>query len=131
VSNVSTAFAAPAGEGPLGKPRGVLFVIVISIVTFGIYHLYWTFKVFEELKRHTGDGIGGILGLVIGIVIGIVNAFVLPSEIGKMYARDGRPTPMTGWTGLWLFLPIIGWFIWIVKVQGAMNRYWRSKGATT
>jgi len=121
---------AAATEGPLGKPRGILFVIVISLVTFGIYHLYWVYKVFEEMRRHTGEGIGGVLGLVIAIVIGIVNAFVLPSEIGKMYVRDGRSAPMTGWTGLWILLPIVGWFVWIVKVQGALNRYWKSKGAT-
>ena len=122
--------AAPAAaSGPLGRPRGIFFVIVISIVTFGIYHLYWTFKVFDELKQHTGEGIGGVLGLVIAIVFGIINAFVLPSEIGKMYVRDGRTAPMTGWTGLWPLLPIVGWFVWIVKVQGAMNRDWESKGA--
>jgi len=121
--------AATGIQGPPGRPRGILFVIVLSIVTLGIYHLYWTFKVFDELKQHTGEGIGGVLALVIAIVFGIINAFVLPSEIGKMYVRDGRTAPMTGWTGLWLLLPLVGWFVWIVKVQGAMNRYWESKGA--
>src|SRR4051812_3149366 len=123
-----TVGVAAAGTGRLGKPRGIVFVIVISIITLGIYHLYWTYKVFDEMKRHTGDGIGGVLGLVIGIVINFVNSFVLPSEIGRMYVRDGRAAPMTGWTGLWILLPIIGWFVWIVKVQGALNRYWESKG---
>jgi Mn2+/Fe2+ NRAMP family transporter len=124
-----TAAAAAAGKETLGKPRGILFVIVLTIITLGIYHLYWTYKVFEEMKRHTGEGIGGVLGLVIAIVVGIVNAFVLPSEVGRMYARDGRAAPMTGWTGLWILLPIVGWFVWIVKVQGALNRYWESKSA--
>ena len=117
-------------SAPLGKPRGILFVILITIVTLGIYHLYWVYKAFDELKRYTGEGIGGVLGLVIALVIGIVNYFVLPSEIGKLYRGDGRDAPMTGWTGLWIILPIVGWFVWIVKVQGAMNRFWESKGAT-
>jgi hypothetical protein len=30
---------ARRGQGPIGKPRGVMFVIVLSIVTIGIYHL--------------------------------------------------------------------------------------------
>ena len=124
------AVTVPArNQGPIGKPRGVLFVILITIVTFGIYHLYWVFKVFDELKQHTGEGIGGVLGLVIAIVIAPVIYFVLPSEIGKMYRGDGRGAPMTGWTGLWILLPIIGWFVWIVKVQRALNRYWESKAA--
>jgi len=110
-------------DGPIGKPRGIVFVILITIVTLGIYHLYWSYKVFDELKQHTGEGIGGVIALVIGIV----NYFVLPSEIGKLYTRAGRDAPMTGWTGLWILLPLIGWFVWIVKVQGAMNRSGRAR----
>lgn len=117
-------------SGPLGNPRGVLFVIVLSIVTLGIYHLYWYYKSFEEMKRHTGNGIGGILGLFIAIVFAPVDWFVLPSEIGSMYRGDGRQAPMTGWTGLWMFLPIVGWFVWTVKVQRALNHYWESKATT-
>ena len=114
-------------SGPVGKPRGVLFVIVLSIITLGIYHLYWYYKSFEELKRHTGRGIGGILGLLIALVFAPINWFVLPSEIGNMYRGSGRQAPMTGWTGLWILLPLVGWFVWIVKVQGALNRYWESE----
>ena len=105
----------------------MVFVILLSIFTLGIYHLYWTYKSFEELKRHTGEGIGGVLGLVIALVFAPVNWFVLPSEVGKMYRGDGRTAPMTGWTGLWMFLPLIGFIVWTVKVQGALNRYWTSK----
>jgi Domain of unknown function (DUF4234) len=117
-------------QGPIGTPRGVAFVTLISILTLGIYHLYWVFKVFEEMKQHTGEGIGGVLGLVIALVIDLVNFFIIPSEVGKMYRGDGRSAPMTGWTGLWVVLPIVGWFVWTVKVQRALNRYWESKAAT-
>ena len=113
-----------SNSGPLGQPRGIFFVIVISIITFGIYYLYWNYKTFEEMKQRTGQGLGGVLGLVIALVIGIVNAFVIPSEIGHMYEGDGESAPMTGWTGLWQLLPLVGWFVWVVKVQGALNRYW-------
>ena len=118
-----------ANSGPLGQPRGILFVIVISIITLGIYHLYWTYKTFEEMKQRTGQGLGGVLGLVIAIVIGIVNWFVIPSEVGHMYKNDGEEAPITGWTGLWQLIPLVGWFIWIVKVQGNLNRYWESHAA--
>jgi hypothetical protein len=125
----SGAPVAAQAQGPLGQPRGVAFAIVLSIVTLGIYHLYWIFKNFDEMHRHTGKGIGGVLALVIAIVIGPVIWFVMPSEVGRMYRDDGGPGPMTGWTGLWLLLPIVGWFVWMVKIQGALNRYWESKGA--
>jgi hypothetical protein len=118
-----------ANTGPLGQKRGIGFGILMFIVTFGIYSLYWTYKTFEEMRQHTGEGLGGVVGLVIGIVVGIVNYFVIPSEVGKMYKKDGREAPFTGWTGLWLLLPLIGAFVWWFKVQGALNHYWDAKAS--
>ena len=125
---------APSTSGPLGQPRGIGFGILMFIITLGIYGLYWVYKTHEEIKQHTGDGIGGVLGLVIWILLWPVTAFVIPSEVGKMYRRDGREPPITGWTGLWLFpgfVLIIPAIVWFVKIQGALNRYWESKAATT
>ena len=119
--------------GPLGHPRGLGFGILIFIVTFGLYSLYWVYQTQEEVKRHSGDGIGGVLGLVVWIIVGAISAFVIPSEIGKMYEKDGREAPITGWSGLWLFpgaLLIIPAIVWFVKVQSSLNRYWESEGAT-
>ena len=119
--------------GPLGSPRGIGFGILLFIVTIGFYSWYWVFKTQEEVKEHSGQGIGGVLGLVIWILIGAVSAFVIPSEVGRMYRRDGREPPVTGWTGLWLFpfgFLIVTAIVWFVKVQGSLNRYWESKGAT-
>jgi hypothetical protein len=121
-----------APSGPLGQPRGIGFGILLFIITLGIYGLYWVYKTQEEMKQHTGEGLGGVLGLVVWILVSAVSAFVIPSEVGKMYQRDGRPAPMTGWTGLWLFpgiILVIPAIVWFVKVQGALNRYWESKSA--
>jgi len=114
---------------PLGQPRGIGFAILMTIVTLGIYSLYWVFKTQDEVKNHSGQGVGGVLGLVIYIVVSVVTWFLIPSEVGKMFTRDGRPAPFTGWTGLWLLLPIIGAFVWFIKIQGALNRYWESKAS--
>ena len=121
---------ATGNSGPLGQPRGIGFGILLFIVTLGIYSLYWVYKTQEEMKQHTGEGLGGVLGLVIWLVINAVSAFVIPSEVGKMYAKDGQTPPMTGWTGLWLFpgaILIIPAIVWFVKVQGALNQYWEGK----
>jgi Na+/proline symporter len=119
--------------GPLGRPRGIGFGILIFIITFGLYSLYWVYQTQEEMKRHSGDGIGGVLGLVVWLIIGAISAFVIPSEVGRMYEKDGREPPITGWSGLWLFpgaILVIPAIVWFVKVQGELNRYWESKGAT-
>ena len=116
--------------GPLGQPRGIGFGILLFIITLGFYAWYWVYKTAEEMKQHTGEGIGGVLGLVIWIVISPVMALVIPSEVGKMYKKDGQQPPVTGWTGLWLFpfgIFIIPAIVWFVKVQGALNRYWEGK----
>ena len=118
-------------SGPLGRPRGIGFGILVFIVTFGIYGLYWVFKTQDEVKEHSGIGVGGVLGLVIYIVVNPVTWFLVPSEVGKMHAADGREAPFTGWTGLWLLLPIVGAFVWFMKIQGALNRYWESKSQAT
>ena len=115
--------------GPPGQVRSPLTVILLSIVTLGIYYLYWNYVVFEDLKVRTGQGVGGVVGLLLALCIGIVNVFLLPAEIGNMYAQEGLEKPVTGLTGFWNLIPLVGWFIWLVKVQGAMNRRWEASGA--
>jgi len=125
--------AAVAAHGPVGKRRGVVFVLLLTLVTLGIYSLYWVYKTQQEIKDYSGEGLGGVLGLVIWILISPVSAFVIPSEIGtNLYARAGRERPVTGWTGLWLFpfgIFLIPAIVWFVKVQGSLNRFWESEGA--
>jgi uncharacterized BrkB/YihY/UPF0761 family membrane protein len=128
----ASAVAVSSGNtGPLGNRRGVGFGILMFIVTLGFYSWYWAYKTQEEVKEHSGQGIGGVLGLVIWILLNPVSAFVIPSEIGAMYRKDGRESPVTGWTGLWLFpfgFLIVTAIVWFVKVQGALNDYWEAKG---
>jgi Domain of unknown function (DUF4234) len=123
--------APRSNDGPLGQPRGIGFGILLFIVTIGFYGWYWVFKTQDEVKAHSHQGVGGVVGLVIYILINPVTWFLVPSEVGKMIALDGREAPFSGWTGLWLLLPIVGAFVWFIKVQGALNDYWESKAAAT
>ena len=128
----SRVMSTPSGNtGPLGRQRGIGFAILMTIITLGIYSIYWVFKTQDEIKEHSGQGVGGVLGLVIYIVVSVVTWFLVPSEVGKMYKLDGREAPFSGWTGLWFLLPIIGAFVWFIKVQGSLNRYWESKASVT
>jgi hypothetical protein len=126
------AIVQPTQLGPPGKPRSIGVSILLFIVTLGFYGWYWTFKTHDEIKVHSNQGVGGVLGLVIYLVISPVTAFILPSEIGKMHQLRGRQSPVTGWTGLWLIpfgILLIPAIVWFVKVQGALNRYWAAEGA--
>jgi hypothetical protein len=117
-------------RGPLGHPRSVGLSILWAILTLGIYTFIWTYKTQDEIKRYSGNGVGGVVGLVIYILISPVTYFLVPSEVRYMYEDlDGTPSPVHGVTGLWFLLPLIGAIVWFVKVQGALNRYWEGKGA--
>ena len=117
--------------GPVGTTRSPVAVILLTLVTLGIYGLYWQYATFKEMKEHSGQGIGGGLGLVIAIFIGIVNCFIMPSEVGNLYKARGQEPPTSAVTGLWVLIPLIGFIIWVVKVQGRLNEYWAATPPVT
>jgi hypothetical protein len=114
---------------PVGTIRSPIAVILLSIITIGIYALYWQYVSFKELKAYSGEGIGGGLGLLFAFLLSIVNAFLLPAEVGGLYARAGQVEPVTGLTGFWVLLPIVGGIIWVFKTQGRLNDYWQAQNA--
>jgi hypothetical protein len=119
--------------GPAGKVRSTGTCILLTIVTLGFYTWYWYYSTHEEMKRHTGTGIGGAVALILAIFVGIVMPFLSSNEVGNLYARRGQAKPVSAATGLWALL--LGWFffvgliVWFVKTNGALNDYWRSQGA--
>src|SRR3712207_5346111 len=125
--------AYPQPLGPPGRMRPTGMIILLFFVTLGIWGFVYYFQTHEEMKRHTGEGIGGIIALVIALIFGIVSPFLLSNEVGKLYERRGQTPPVTALTGLWFFPGIfilVGPFIWFVKTNNALNEYWRSQGVT-
>ncbi len=122
--------AAAGGTGAIGQLRKPLTVVLLSIVTLGIYHLWWYYREFEDMKQYSGEGIGGGIGLLLGIFCSIVNWFLLPAEVGNLYAREGKEQPCSAATGFWNLIPFVGTIIWIYKVQNRLNDFWATKGGT-
>jgi hypothetical protein len=118
---------AAAPSRPIGRQRGVGFAIVMYIVTLGIYGFYWIYKSYEEMRLYRGKGVGGIAGILLAFII--VTTFLLPAYVGRMYNEDSKPNPVSGYTGFWVLVPYVGSFIWIWKIQSALNDFWASKGA--
>ena len=135
--------AAPAdrvsGFGPTGvvPPRvggpfySVGLVILLMIVTLGIWGFFWTWRTNEDLKKYNGDGLGGWISVIIHFFVNIVLWFTIPNEVKNLYQREGRESPVSAIWGLWFLLPIVGAFVWYIKVQNALNDFWASKGANT
>src|SRR3954468_1852886 len=114
---------------PIGQVRSTGTCILLTIVTLGIYSLYWFYKTHEEMKAHTGNGLGGPVALILAFFVGIVMPFLTSNEVGDMYERRGQAKPVSAATGAWILLPLIGGIVWFVKTNGALNSYWRSVGA--
>ncbi|TFV63173.1 DUF4234 domain-containing protein [Geodermatophilus sp. DF01-2] len=111
------------------RPTGL--TILLFLVTFGIWGFVWYFQVHEEMKRHSGQGIGGVIALVIAIFLGMVSPFLVSHEVGQLYARRGQRPPVSALTALWFFpgiVILVGPFIWFARTNSALNRYWRSLG---
>lgn len=122
-----------AAPGSIGKVRKTGTCVLLMIVTLGIYGLFWWFSTHDEMKKHSGQGLGGPLALVLAFFVGIVMPFITSNEVAGLYRRAGRPEPVTAMTGLWYFpgaIIIVGPIIWFVKTNKAINEYWISLGAT-
>jgi hypothetical protein len=115
---------------PVGKERSPVAVILLAIVTLGIYAIIYNYCTFEELKNWRGQGWSGMLYLLFQFLFPfplIALPWLVPAYVGRMYAEDRQEKPISGLTGFWPFLPIIGSIVWLVKVQNNLNRFWQLK----
>jgi|tagenome__1003787_1003787.scaffolds.fasta_scaffold20624288_2 hypothetical protein len=119
-------------QGPIGQMRPTGMTMLLFFVTLGIWAFIYYFQTHEEMKRHTGEGVGGVIAVVICVFVGLVNPFLLSHEVGQLYTRRGQEPPVSALTGLWVFpgvLILVGPFIWFIQTNRALNEYWQSLGA--
>jgi len=117
-------------RGPIGRTHNAGTVILLTIVTLGIYSLIWTYRQFEDFKQYSGEGLGGGIGVVLGIFVNPVVWFLMPAELkGNLYEPEGEECPVSPVFGLWFLLPIVGNFIWYLKMQQVINDFWIRRGA--
>jgi hypothetical protein len=116
--------------GRLGQTRSIGRSVLLALVTLGLYSLYWTYRTHEEIRLRSGHGMGGGTGLLVYFCLGIVTPFLLAAEVETMLVGDGRDSRVSTRTGWWVLLPVAGPFLWFAKVQGQLNDYWRSLGAS-
>jgi hypothetical protein len=104
-------------------------VILLSIVTLGIWTIVWAYQNGDELKEHSGQGLGGVVYLLITLFVSPVTMFLMANEVEQLYRREGKQPPITTLWGLWFLLPLIGNIIWYVRMQRSLNDYWTAHGA--
>ena len=122
-------WCAPSG---VGQVRGTGLQMLLFVVTFGIWGYVYFFQAHDEMKRHTGNGIGGVVALLVALVFWMASPFLLSHEVGQLHERAGRRRPVSALTGLWFFpgiLLLVGPMIWFALTNRALNDHWRSLGA--
>lgn len=112
----------------LGQVRNTWGCIGLFIITFSFYGFYWIYSVYNEMKRFRGNGTGGGLAVLL-MFVPFATYFMTPSEVASLYGSRHRMSPVSGATGLWVFLPFVGGLVWFIKTNDALNDFWRSEGA--
>jgi len=90
------------------KKRSIVMMFLLSIITFGIYPLYWYCSFQNQLKKNTGKGFGGFVHLVVTFLTFGLYYIVWNYKAGRRLAELGAQDNST----LYLVLTLIG-FSWL------------------
>ena len=116
-------------QGQTYPKRSPLVVLGLSLITLGIYGLYWYFKVNEEIKRYTGDQTispGRSFAAVFPGFLLIVPPFIAyyntSNHIVRMQEQRGLTSQIS--PALAVILGILLWIGMAAYVQEHLNRVW-------
>ena len=86
------------------KKRNIILVLVLSLVTFGIYAVYWNCAFQNELKKETGEGFGWLGHLLMCLVTFGIYSLYWQYAAGKRLAKLGAEN----YSILYLILSLVG-----------------------
>ena len=115
----------------IGNYRGSGLAVVLTLLTCGLYRLYHTYVVSEEMNRYTGrpEQSGAVDVLLTIITFGIWHIF-WDYKAGKRMAEMTRMAglPITDNAVLYVILSIFGLSILnIYMQQDTLNRVWSAR----
>ena len=109
---------------PIQK-RSIVSVILFTIITCGIYGLYWMYQVAKELQLATGKSqFSPAIILVLGLFVSPVGFVLLAMEcndrLNDIRAAKGMPPAdnMVLWVVLGILLPIVQ----VALIQNEINQ---------
>jgi hypothetical protein len=128
----------PAGASAPVKLRGPLFVGLMSLLTLGIYAVYWIYQTAKHLRDY-GHAHGKDLGqrpdmTLLAVTVGwlaIVPPFVAiyrqARRLQQAQQLAGTP-PINGWLALVLYVVLTP--VFFAYEQAELNQVWAADGAT-
>lgn len=111
------------------KERNIAVCIILSIITCGIYGLYWFVCLTDETNAAAGvDGTSGVLALVLTIVTCGIYGFYWAYKCGEKIdmANQQRGLPCGNGGLLYLLLFIFGGIIAYALIQNELNKFVKS-----
>ncbi len=111
--------------------RNPLGVLGLTLITFGIYGLYWYYKANEEIQRYTGDQTispsRSLLAVIPGFLL-IVPPFIAyyntANHIVQMEQQRGIASQIS--PALVVVIALVIWIGMAAYVQEHLNRVWDS-----
>lgn len=109
----------------IGETRNAGVVILLGIITLGVYIVIWYHKINKEIKEHHPDQkfSPGWAALALFVPIAnLVSMYNTADRIRRMQKADGSHDLISPGAALvWAILFGIGY---IIVVQGALNNHW-------
>lgn len=116
--------------GPLGERRGILELIVFSILTCGIYSLFSTYRIGSEINAHRGREVlkPGLDILLLFVTCGFWGVYLMykyPAELQRLCQDEGKP--IVDITVPCLILTLFGLnIVSLAILQSELNKHWES-----
>ncbi|HEY8443341.1 MAG TPA: DUF4234 domain-containing protein [Clostridia bacterium] len=71
------------------KKRSILFMILMTLITVGIYGIYWYIKFQLELKKATKEGFGLLGHILMTLIFSVIYVIYWQYAAGKRLAKLG------------------------------------------
>lgn len=107
------------------KKRKVGLMLLLFVVTIGVYWVVWHFKFQNELREESGKGIlpvGHIMLLLFLPLGGLIYYVVWLCTVEKNLVLAGAPGKNRWWLHIILFLLVIGVIVSPLVLQGKANK---------
>jgi hypothetical protein len=113
------------GQSPQGKERSPVTVIVLSIITCGIYALYWHYVIGKEINDVLGkDAVNPILVFVSIICFPVMYYYMYTIDKAMVEIAEQKNRAYSSNFALWIICSIlagVGLYIEMFQVQTTLN----------
>jgi hypothetical protein len=111
-----------------GVTRNPVTILLLSIITCGIYQIYWLFVVSEEINQASGEKvIDPVIFFLLGLLcfpLIFVGMFKIDEAIFNLNTQRGLPASKNFVLWLLLCLVGVGTLFMMYQVQEQLNKLW-------